>query len=190
MRKAIVNRKTNETNIHIELDLDGKGDFSIDTPIKFFNHMLSIFSKHSSIDLKITSSGDSNHHIIEDTAIALADAINKALQDKKGIARFGEALIPMDETLAQVVIDIGGRGYFKFDADFKRIELDDLAIEDAKHFFDTFSKNLKINLHAKIFYGENEHHKIEALFKALAVSLKRAISKNHSETLPSTKGVL
>ncbi|MEM2109451.1 MAG: imidazoleglycerol-phosphate dehydratase HisB [Candidatus Odinarchaeota archaeon] len=190
MRTSDLNRKTKETEISIKINLDGKGASNIRTPIKFLNHMLSTLSKHSSIDMSIVAGGDSPHHITEDVAITLAEAINTALGDKKGIERFGEAIIPMDDTLAQVAVDIGGRPYYVFNIDFKRPTIDDMAAEDIIHFLKTFTSNLKINLHGKILYGENDHHKVEALFKALAVALKRAIKLADTDTIPSTKGVI
>jgi len=190
MRKAKVERKTKETDIKVEVNLDGIGNSTIKTPIMFCNHMLTTLSKHSLIDINIDAKGDSTHHIIEDTAITLAEAINKALGDKKGIERFGDAVIPMDETLVRVSLDVGGRSYFVFKCKFTRIELDDLAIEELIHFFETFAFNLKINLHMRLLYGENDHHKVEALFKALAISLRRAFKINERVNIPSTKGVL
>ena len=190
MRKSNLERKTKETQIKLELNLDGSGNYDINTPIILFNHMLSTFVKHSNIDLKLDAIGDSAHHIIEDTAIALAKAFDKALGDKMSIERFGEALIPMDESLIQIALDLGGRSYYIMDGNFKRLSLDDLAIEDILHFLETFANNLKINLHIKILYGKNDHHKLEAVFKALAISFKRAIKINEKTTIPSTKGVL
>lgn len=190
MRSTDLIRKTKETHVSVKLNLDGKGVFDIDTPITFMNHMLSTFSKHSHIDLTINARGDSPHHIVEDIAITLAEAINQALGDKIGIERFGEANIPMDDTLAQVILDISGRPYYVLSIDFKRPTIDDIATEDIIHFLKTFASSLKINIHAKVLYGENDHHKIEALFKALAVSLKRAIKNTGGTTSPSTKGVI
>ena len=190
MRESNINRKTKETNIEVGINLDGRGKYNIDTPITFFNHMLSTFSKHSKIDLNIIAKGDSIHHIIEDTAITLANAFEKALGDKRGIERFGEAIIPMDDTLVRVVLDIGGRSHYHFEGEFKRIDIDDLLVEDLLHFLETLTQNLKINLHVKILYGKNDHHKIEAVFKALALSFRRAINQTNNKDIPSTKGVL
>ncbi len=190
MRTADLKRVTKETSIQVKLNLDGKGVSEIKTPIRFLNHMLATISKHSHIDLIISAEGDSPHHIAEDVAITLAEALNSALGDKKGIERFGEATIPMDDALAQVALDVGGRPYYILNLEFKRTSIDDMATEDIIHFLKTFSANLKINLHAKILYGENDHHKVEALFKALAVALKRAVKLTNLDAVPSTKGVI
>jgi imidazoleglycerol-phosphate dehydratase/histidinol-phosphatase len=185
-------RNTNETKIDIELNLDGSGKSAIDTGLNFFNHMLEQLSRHSSIDLFIKVNGDlqiDEHHTIEDTAIALGEAFYTALGNKKGIERYGFCL-PMDDSLAQVAIDFGGRSWLVWDAEFKREKIGDMPTEMFSHFFKSFSDAAKCNLNIKV-EGANEHHKIESIFKALAKSIKMAIARNvDNMQLPSTKGVL
>ena len=185
-------RNTNETKISIEINLDGTGKSSINTGLNFFNHMLDQLSRHSNIDLSITTSGDlhiDEHHTIEDTAIALGEVFKLALGNKKGIERYGFCL-PMDDCLAQVAIDFGGRSWLVWDAAFKREKIGDVPTEMFYHFFKSFSDAAKSNLNIKV-EGENEHHKIESIFKALAKSIKMAVARNvDNMQLPSTKGVL
>jgi len=186
-------RKTNETNIAVELNLDGTGQTSIETGLGFFDHMLDQIGRHAGIDLKIHVKGDlhvDEHHTVEDTAIALGEAFLKALGDKKGINRYG-FLLPMDDSLAQVALDFGGRPWLVWDADFKREKVGDLPTEMFYHFFKSFADASKSNLNIKV-EGDNEHHKIEAIFKALAKSIKMAVKRNENELnkLPSTKGLL
>ncbi len=185
-------RNTNETKIKISLNLDGKGKASIDTGLNFFNHMLDQLSRHSGIDITLKTLGDlqiDEHHTIEDTAIALGEAFYKALGDKKGIERYGFTL-PMDDCLAQVAIDFGGRNWLVWDATFKREKIGDVPTEMFYHFFKSFSDASKSNLNIKA-EGENEHHKIESIFKALAKSIKKAIKRDSENMeLPSTKGTL
>jgi imidazoleglycerol-phosphate dehydratase / histidinol-phosphatase len=185
-------RNTNETKISIEINLDGSGKSSINTGLNFFNHMLDQLSKHSGIDLAITTNGDlhiDEHHTIEDTAIALGEAFQLALGNKKGIERYGFCL-PMDDCLAQVAIDFGGRSWLVWDATFNREKVGDVPTEMFYHFFKSFSDAAKCNLNIKV-EGENEHHKIESIFKALAKSIKMAVARNaENMQLPSTKGVL
>ena len=185
-------RNTNETKISIEINLDGTGKSSINTGLNFFNHMLDQLSRHSSIDLLITTNGDlhiDEHHTIEDTAIALGEAFQLALGNKKGIERYGFCL-PMDDCLAQVAIDFGGRSWLVWDATFNREKVGDVPTEMFYHFFKSFSDAAKCNLNIKV-EGENEHHKIESIFKALAKSIKMAVTRNvDNMQLPSTKGVL
>ncbi len=185
-------RNTNETKINIEINLDGTGKSTINTGLNFFNHMLDQLSRHSGIDLSITTNGDlhiDEHHTIEDTAIALGEAFQLALGNKKGIERYGFCL-PMDDCLAQVAIDFGGRSWLVWDAKFKREKVGDVPTEMFYHFFKSFSDAAKCNLNIKV-EGENEHHKIESIFKALAKSIKMAVTRNvDNMQLPSTKGVL
>ena len=185
-------RNTNETKINIELNLDGTGKTSIDTGLSFFDHMLDQLGKHSGSDLKITVKGDLNideHHTIEDTAIALGEAFAKALGNKAGINRYGFVL-PMDDSLAQVAIDFGGRSWLIWDAQFKREKIGDMPTEMFYHFFKSFSDAAKCNLNIKV-EGDNEHHKIESIFKALAKSVKLAIKRDvENMQLPTTKGML
>lgn len=185
-------RNTNETKISIEINLDGNGKSSINTGLNFFNHMLEQLSRHSGIDLSITTEGDlhiDEHHTIEDTAIALGEAFQLALGNKKGIERYGFCL-PMDDSLAQVAIDFGGRSWLVWNATFIREKVGDVPTEMFYHFFKSFSDAAKCNLNIKV-EGENEHHKIESIFKALAKSIKMAVARNADNMqLPSTKGVL
>lgn len=191
-RTAIVKRTTKETDILIELNLDGSGKCNIDTGLKFFDHMLEQIGKHSGSDLTIKVNGDlqvDEHHTIEDTAIALGEAFGKALGNKRGIERYGFYL-PMDDCLCSVALDFGGRAWLVFDAEFKREYIGDLPTEMILHFFKSFSDAAKMNLNIKAV-GGNEHHKIEGIFKALAKSIKMAVKRDiYQYELPSTKGIL
>ncbi len=194
-RQATMNRKTNETNISLLLNIDGTGKRQIDTPVGFLNHMLDLFSKHGLFDLTVKATGDTyidEHHTVEDIGIVLGEAFAKALGDKKGINRYGFFILPMDEALATVAIDFAGRYSFKFDCDFKREKLGDLSTELVKHFWDAFAQNAKVNLFIKVEYGENDHHKIEGIFKAVARAIRMAteIDKRAIDQIPSTKGAL
>lgn len=189
-RQANVNRITKETNIVVELNLDGIGNASIQTGLGFFDHMLEQIARHGQVDLTINTKGDlhiDEHHTIEDTALALGEAFVKALGDKKGIERYGFCL-PMDDCLAQVAIDFGGRPWLVWEADFKREKIGEMPTEMFFHFFKSFSDAAKCNLNIKA-EGTNEHHKIEAIFKAFAKTIKMAIRKE-GNLLPSTKGTL
>jgi imidazoleglycerol-phosphate dehydratase/histidinol-phosphatase len=185
-------RNTNETKINIELNLDGNGKTEIKTGLSFFDHMLDQLGKHSGADLKIIVKGDlhiDEHHTIEDTAIALGEAFAKALGNKAGINRYG-FLLPMDDSLAQVAIDFGGRSWLVWDARFTREKIGDTPTEMFYHFFKSFSDAAKCNLNIKV-EGENEHHKIESIFKAFAKSIKMAIKRDvENMQLPTTKGIL
>jgi imidazoleglycerol-phosphate dehydratase/histidinol-phosphatase len=186
-------RKTSETDIHVKVNLDGKGKCDIYTGLPFFDHMLEQLGKHGGADLLIEVKGDlhiDEHHTIEDTALALGEAYLKALGDKKGIYRYG-FLLPMDDVLAQVAIDFGGRPWIVWDADFKREKIGDMPTEMFFHFFKSFSDTAKCNLNIKA-EGSNEHHKIEAIFKGMARAIKMAVSRDRTalNQLPSTKGVL
>ncbi|SOC80082.1 imidazoleglycerol-phosphate dehydratase [Salinimicrobium sediminis] len=191
-RTATINRKTNETDIFISLNLDGTGNSRIDTGIKFFDHMLDQIARHGQMDLEITVKGDlevDEHHTIEDTAIALGEVFSKALGNKLGIERYGFAL-PMDDCLAQVVIDFGGRNWLVWEADFKREMIGAMPTEMFYHFFKSFTDGAKANLNVKA-EGTNEHHKIEAIFKAFAKAIKVAVKRDPDKMiLPSTKGML
>ncbi len=189
-RTSQVSQKTNETDISIWLDLDGVGTTKINTGIRFFDHMLDQLGKHGGVDLEISTKGDLNvdeHHTIEDTGLALGMAFNQALAKRAGIERYG-FLLPMDDCMAQVAIDFGGRPWFKWEADFKREKVGEMPTEMFSHFFKSFSDTAKCNLHIKA-EGDNEHHKIEAIFKAWAKSIRMAIEKT-SDNIPSTKGIL
>jgi len=190
-RKARVMRKTAETIIETEINLDGSGKSSISTGIGFFDHMLEQIARHGNIDLTIKVAGDlhiDEHHTIEDVAITLGEAILKALGSKKGIERYG-FLLPMDDCLAQVAIDFGGRPWFVWDATFNREKVGEMPTEMFLHFFKSFSDNAKCNLNIKA-EGVNEHHKIEAIFKAFAKAIRMAVSKTGNFSIPSTKGTL
>ncbi|WMW21857.1 imidazoleglycerol-phosphate dehydratase HisB [Methanolobus mangrovi] len=191
MRKANISRKTSETDINIELELDGEGIADISTGIGFFDHMLTAFTKHGNFNLTVKATGDlvvDDHHLIEDTGIVLGQVIAEALADKAGIARFGEARIPMDEALASVALDLGGRSYLVMDAEFKASKVGEFSTQMVVHFFEAIAQNSKINMHAHV-YGDNDHHKIEALFKAFAYALRRA-TVIEGKGIKSTKGVL
>lgn len=190
-RSANVKRVTKETQIDIFLQLEGTGICSVNTGLGFFNHMLEQIAKHAIIDLNIEVKGDleiDEHHTIEDTALALGEAILKALGNKKGIERYG-FLLPMDDCLAQVALDFGGRPWLVWEVDFKREKVGDVPTEMFFHFFKSFTDTAKCNLNIKA-EGANEHHKIESVFKAFAKALKNAIAKNNQFSIPSTKGIL
>jgi len=185
-------RNTKETEIYIKINLDGKGTSKVSTGIHFFDHMLDQIARHGNIDLEIIANGDlhiDEHHTIEDTGIALGEVFAKALGDKKGIERYGFCL-PMDDCLAQVAIDFGGRNWIVWDSEFKREKIGEMPTEMFFHFFKSFSDAAKCNLNIKA-EGENEHHKIEAIFKAFAKAIKMAVKRDvNNMVLPSTKGVL
>ncbi len=191
-RKVVHQRNTNETKITIELNLDGTGKSKIETGLAFFDHMLEQIARHGNIDLNVHCKGDlhiDEHHSIEDTGIALGEAFTKALGNKRGIERYG-FLLPMDDCLAQVALDFGGRNWTVWDAEFKREKIGEMPTEMFFHFFKSFSDASKCNLNIKA-EGENEHHKIESIFKAFAKAIKMAIKKDiNNNALPSTKGVL
>ncbi|GAB3704272.1 bifunctional histidinol-phosphatase/imidazoleglycerol-phosphate dehydratase HisB [Spirosoma flavus] len=192
-RTATVERNTRETQIRVDLNLDGQGKADMHTGLGFFDHMLDQLAKHSGADLSIRVNGDlhiDEHHTIEDTALALGEAYRRALGDKRGISRYG-FLLPMDEALAQVGIDFSGRPWLVWEAEFKREKIGDMPTEMFFHFFKSFSDTALCNLNIKV-EGDNEHHKIEAIFKAFAKSIKMAVQRNVKEldNLPSTKGVL
>ncbi len=189
-RIATIRRKTNETDISVKVDIDGSGAYKISTGIGFFDHMLELFSKHSGIDCEIEVNGDLNvdeHHSIEDTGLALGEALLNALGNKRGIERYG-FLLPMDEAKAEVALDLSGRPYFIWDVELKREFVGEMPSEMLEHFFRSFSDGLRCNLHISA-EGYNEHHIIEGIFKALARSMKQAC-KITSDNFPSTKGVL
>ena len=190
-RMAKVSRKTSETDIEIELNIDGSGKYNIDTGVNFFNHMLESFSKHSFIDLNIKAIGDieiDDHHTVEDVGILLGEAFLEAIGDKKGIRRMGHAIVPMDDSVATVAIDISGRSYCNMKLDFKNDKIGDMRSDVVVHFFESVASSAKINIYGSC-EGANDHHKAEALFKAFAKSLYDACKIEHDEIL-STKGVL
>lgn len=186
-----VKRETLETSINIEVNLDGSGVSEINTGLPFFDHMLQQISRHGNLDLKVQVKGDleiDEHHTVEDTAIALGDAFLQALGNKKAISRYG-FLLPMDDCLAQVAVDFGGRPWLVWEAEFKREKIGDVPTELFFHFFKSFSDQARCNLNIKA-EGDNEHHKIEATFKAFAKAVKMAVSKTENYNIPSTKGIL
>jgi imidazoleglycerol-phosphate dehydratase len=192
MRKARVERKTAEVEIIVELNIDGKGEANTETGIKFLNHLLTSLAKHGLFDLKVKAKGDLRHHISEDVALTLGEALQKAVAEKKGIRRFGSAYVPMDDSLARAVIDLGGRAYSCLDLKLKQPQIEDLKTEDIEHFFESFAQASKSNLHLTVLYGSNDHHKIEAAAKALALALRQAVSLEPRirGQVPSAKGVL
>ncbi len=192
MRNAEINRKTKETDISLKLNLDG-GDVKIDTGIGFFDHMLNSFATHGGFGLEVNVKGDLNvddHHTIEDTGIVLGQAFNKALGDKSSIERFGSFYVPMDEALAFASLDISGRPFMVFDADFPQEKCGDYTSAMTVEFMRAFAYNAGITLHVKCEYGYNSHHIIEAIYKAVAHALKIAVKQNDSGKPLSTKGVL
>ncbi|GHP15022.1 imidazoleglycerol-phosphate dehydratase [Lentilactobacillus fungorum] len=194
MRKATITRTTKETDIQLSLNLDDYTTIKIDTGIGFFNHMLDAFARHGRFGLIIKAKGDLEvdpHHTIEDVGIALGLALKQALDDKAGIERFGSALIPLDETLSRVVIDLSGRAYLVFNAEFANDHLGGYDTEVTEDFFQAFAFNADMNLHAEVLYGRNSHHKLETLFKALGRALRAAVTINPEIIgIPSTKGVI
>ena len=192
LRQVIHERNTNETKIKVELNIDGSGKANIHTGLGFFDHMLDQIARHGKMDLNIETKGDlhiDEHHSIEDTGIALGEAFAQALADKRGMERYGFAL-PMDEAEAKVLIDFGGRNWFVWNAEFKREKIGEMPTEMFFHFFKSFSDAAKCNLNIEC-KGENEHHKIEAIFKAFAKAIRMAVKRDPlSNYLPSTKGVL
>ena len=191
-RTATVNRETGETRIAVTISIDGSGDFDIKTSSKMFDHMLTHIAHHGLFDINIKASGWDQHHVVEDVAIALGQALNKALGDKKGIARMGHAVVPMDDARAMVVVDISGRGYAVIDAKFKRKKIGDMDSDMVRHFLETFALEAKINLHAEVLSGQDDHHRAEAMFKALGKALDSAtrIDPRIGGKVPSTKGMI
>lgn len=194
MREAVITRNTNETKIEVRLNLDGTGNYAVDTGVGFFDHMLAGFARHGFFDLTVKTDGDlvvDDHHTIEDTGIALGSAIREALGDKQGIRRFGSSLLPMDETLAMAAIDLSGRPYFSFDASFETERCGTMGTQMVREFFYAVSYAAGMNLHLKILDGINDHHKAEALFKAFGRALDEASGMDPRVSgVPSTKGTL
>ncbi|OGE25056.1 MAG: imidazoleglycerol-phosphate dehydratase [Candidatus Dadabacteria bacterium RIFCSPHIGHO2_12_FULL_53_21] len=193
-RKAKTERVTSEVRVKVDINLDGKGVYEIETGIPFFNHMLSQFAKHGYFDLKISASGDLDvdfHHTVEDVGLALGDAFQKALGDKKSIRRFGEAFVPFDETLAFASVDLSGRPYLVYRVKVPKSKVGEFDLELGEEFFKSFSNTLLCNLHIELKYGENLHHMIEAIFKAVGRALDKATRIDpRSGGIPSTKGKL
>ena len=195
MRKATINRHTNETDIQLTLAIDGRGAYKVSSGIRFFDHMLELFARHGGFDLQLACKGDldvDQHHTVEDVGIALGEAFDKALGDKKGINRAGYFLMPMDETLGIAAVDFGGRASAVVDTKVRVRLVGDLQSELVFDFFEGFARGARANIHLKVMYGRSNHHKIEALFKAFARALRVACAKDKrlAEMLPSTKGLL
>ncbi|HET8611275.1 MAG TPA: imidazoleglycerol-phosphate dehydratase HisB [Sphingomonas sp.] len=195
MRRAHVERTTSETSLVVELNLDGAGRYEIATGIGFLDHMLEQLSRHSLIDLKVTAKGDlhiDQHHTAEDSALAIGEALSRALGDRKGIQRFGAAYAPMDETLTRAAIDISGRPYLVWRSGFTQAKLGDFDTELIEHWFHSFAQAAGVTLHVETLYGRNNHHIAESAFKALARALRAAIETDprKADAVPSTKGTL
>ncbi|MEJ2242803.1 MAG: imidazoleglycerol-phosphate dehydratase HisB [Candidatus Bathyarchaeota archaeon] len=192
LRIVKTNRKTKEVDIGIELNIDGQGKADVKTGIKFLDHILITLAKHALFNLKVKASGDLVHHISEDVALVLGEALDKAKNKGKGIKRFGSAYVPMDESLARATIDLGGRPYIIRNLRLMQTQIEDLKTEDIEHFFDSLAQSSKSNIHITVLYGSNEHHKIEATVKALAIAFKQAyeIEPRIRDEVPSAKGVL
>lgn len=194
MRQAHIERSTKETQIKLHLNLDGRGQVQINTGIGFLDHMLTLFAGHGLFDLTVEAKGDleiDEHHTAEDTMICLGKALDQALGDRRGIVRTAHSYVPMDEALALVAVDLGGRAYCVFEADFITPRLGQLGTDLIFHLFETLAIQARMNLHAKVFYGRNDHHKVEALFKALARALDAATTVDpRRQDVPSTKGTL
>jgi imidazoleglycerol-phosphate dehydratase len=195
MRRAALHRKTNETDIRLALALDGNGKYEISTGIRFLDHMLELFARHGGFNLKLAANGDldvDQHHTVEDVGIALGEAFDRALGDKKGILRAGYFLMPMDETLGLAAVDFGGRAQAVVETKVRVRLIGDLQSELVYDFFEGFARGARANVHLKVMYGRSNHHKIEALFKAFARALRVACSRDRrlAKMLPSTKGLL
>ena len=193
-RKSNINRQTKETKIELAINLDGRGQASVSTGVGFFDHMLELLSRHSLIDLDVTADGDLHvdaHHTVEDVGIVLGQAIDKALGDKRGISRYGWAIVPMDESLAQVAVDLSGRSALAFRVNFTGPTIGDFPTELVEEFLRALSANARMNLHVTVPYGTNNHHIAEAIFKSLARARRQAVGRDpRSDEVPSTKGAL
>ena len=195
MRRAVITRKTTETQISLTLALDGKGRYEVSTGIRFFDHMLELFTRHGGFDLRLQATGDldvDQHHTVEDVGIALGEAVSKALADRRGINRAGYFVMPMDETLGVAAIDLSGRIHAVTDLRLKVRRVGDLEADLVHDFFDGFAQGARANVHVKVLYGRSSHHQVEALFKAFARALRYACSKDRrlATVLPSTKELL
>ena len=195
MRRALITRKTTETQISLTLTLDGKGKYEISTGIRFFDHMLELLTRHGGFDLRLQATGDldvDQHHTVEDVGIALGEAVSKALGDRRGINRAGYFIMPMDETLGVAAIDLSGRVHAVTDLRLKVRRVGDLEADLVHDFFDGFAQGARANVHVKVLYGRSSHHQIEALFKAFARALRVACARDArlAKMLPSTKGLL
>ena len=191
-RLAIVKRETKETNISLELNIDGSGKWEVDTGIRMLDHLLAQLAQHGIFDISISATGNDQHHLVEDVALCLGRAFGEALGEKRSIVRMADAVVPMDDALAMVAVDISGRGYAVLDLPFTSKDIAGLEVNLIRHFLETFASEARLNLHAKVAYGINDHHKVEALFKALGRALDTAtkIDERITGILPSTKEVL
>ena len=192
MRQAEIERQTKETYVYVSLNIDGKGEADVDTGVGFMDHMLELLAFHGNFDLKVRCKGDlqvDSHHTVEDLGIVLGQCFNKALGDKRGITRYGHFTIPMDEALVTTDLDFSGRPYLVFNCDFNRENIGTMSCEMVEEFFRAFSVASGITLHINVFYGKNDHHKVEAIFKAFGRALKQAV-KIESDRIPSSKGVI
>jgi len=192
MRATEMTRQTTEVTISLHLNLDGTGEGRIDTGIKFFDHLLLSLSKHSLFNLEVLATGDLHHHIVEDVALTLGKALDTLLGEKKGLKRFASVYVPMDEALARAAIDLSGRPYFNLQLNLLQQQIEDMQVEDIIHFFESLALASKITLHLAVLYGQNEHHKIEAGVKALALAFREAsrFEPRLTNQIPSAKGVL
>jgi imidazoleglycerol-phosphate dehydratase len=188
-RKAVIKRDTKETNVVVELNIDGSGKWEMVTGIRTFDHLLSQMAKHGCFDMKVSANGTDQHHVAEDVAICLGQAFSKAIGEKKGIVRMADVTIPMDDTLVMVAVDIGGRGYTVLDLPFSDNDMFGFPTDLVRHFLESFATEARLNLHARVLYGTNDHHKAEALFKALGRALDAAtrIDPRIVGELPTTK---
>lgn len=188
-RKAAVKRETKETSVNLKLDLDGTGKYETVTGIRMFDHMLAQLARHGGFDLSVSATGDDVHHVVEDVAICLGKAFLEALGDKRGIVRMADASVPMDDALSMVALDISGRGYARLDMTFAENDMLGFPTDLLRHFLETFAIEARMNLHARTLYGTNDHHKAEAVFKALGKALDKAtrIDERRAGELPSTK---
>jgi imidazoleglycerol-phosphate dehydratase len=192
-RAAKLERQTGETEVRVELVLDGEGHSDVETGLGFLDHMLASLAKHGRFDLQLACEGDleiDDHHTAEDTALALGAALDKALGERRGIRRFGHAFAPLDEALARVVVDFSGRPSAHVDTGFRRERIGDIATENLTHFFVSFATAARMTLHVDVLKGANDHHRAEAAFKALALALRQALATDGTAEVPSTKGVL
>ena len=193
IRKAKIKRETKETSVSVSLDLDGSGKTSVDTGISFLDHLITSFGKHAMLDLAVNAKSKDKieHHLIEDTAIAIGTSIDKALGSRTGITRFSYASVPMDESLAEASLDLVKRPYSKITLMIKRNSIEGISKEDTEHFFQSLTQNLNSCVHVTVKYGDNDHHKIEAAIKSLAVAVRNASSKDKKQRgIPSTKGAM
>ena len=191
-RLSVIKRETRETNISLELNIDGSGEWEINTGIRMFDHLLAQLARHGIFNIKISATGDDQHHLVEDVAICLGKAFGEALGEKRGIVRMANATVPMDDALAMVAVDISGRGYTVLELPFTDNDMFGFPTDLIRHFLESFAIEARLNLHTKILYGVNDHHKAEALFKALGRALDTAtrIDERISGELPSTKELL